>query len=200
MRDGDTAVGGFGGAGPETSFQIGSVTKVFTALVLADMAERGEVHLSDPAARYLPGRATDGPTLADLATHTSGLPRLPRGLLPSALLHPGDPYARYPVGGLVRDARRALRAAPDTPPEALGPAIRVTLTSRRPIPGGQIGLAWHLARRGDHTIAWHNGMTGGFSAMIALDPAHRLGVAALANSAGPPPSPLDQAVLSAFGS
>ena len=43
-------------------------------------------------------------------------------------------------------------------------------------------------------------MTGGFSAMIALDPARRLGVAALANSAGPPPSPLDQAVLSAFGS
>jgi CubicO group peptidase (beta-lactamase class C family) len=93
-----------------------------------------------------------------------------------------------------------MPAAPDTPPEALGPAIRATLTSRRPIPGGQIGLAWHLARRGDHTIAWHNGMTGGFSAMIALDPARRLGVAALANSAGPPPSPLDQAVLSAFGS
>ncbi|MGH3173846.1 MAG: serine hydrolase domain-containing protein, partial [Streptosporangiaceae bacterium] len=112
VRDGDKAVGGFGGAGPETSFQIGSVTKVFTALVLADMAERGEVHLSDPAARYLPGRVTVGPTLADLATHTSGLPRLPRGLLPSALLHPGDPYARYPAGGLVRDARRALRAAP----------------------------------------------------------------------------------------
>jgi CubicO group peptidase (beta-lactamase class C family) len=152
VRDGDKAVGGFGGAGPETSFQIGSVTKVFTALVLADMAERGEVHLSDPAARYLPGGATAGPTLADLATHTSGLPR---GLLPSALLHPGDPYARYPVGGLVRDARRALRAAP---------------------PAGSAQRPYRPR------------------------PARRLGVAALANSAGSPPSPLDHAVLSAFGS
>jgi CubicO group peptidase (beta-lactamase class C family) len=108
VRDGDTTAGGFGGAGPGTIFEIGSVTKVFTALVLADMAERGEVHLSDPAARYLPGRAAEGPTLADLATHTSGLPRLPRGLLSSALLHPGDPYARYPPGRLARDTRRAL--------------------------------------------------------------------------------------------
>ncbi len=110
VRDQDTAAGGFGGAGPRTIFQIGSVTKVFTALLLADMAERGEVHLSDPAASYLPGPAGDGPTLADLATHTSGLPRLPRGLLRSALLHPRDPYARYPPARLVRDAGRALRA------------------------------------------------------------------------------------------
>jgi CubicO group peptidase (beta-lactamase class C family) len=41
-------------------------------------------------------------------------------------------------------------------------------------------------------------MTGGFSAMIAFDPARTLGVAALANSAGTLPSPLDQAVLSAL--
>jgi D-alanyl-D-alanine-carboxypeptidase/D-alanyl-D-alanine-endopeptidase len=60
VRDGDTTAGGFGGAEPETTFQIGSVTKVFTALLLADMAERGEVHLSDPAASYLPGPAQPG--------------------------------------------------------------------------------------------------------------------------------------------
>ena len=106
------AAGGFGGAGPRTIFQIGSVTKVFTALLLADMAERGEVRLSDPAASYLPGfRVETGPvTLADLATHTSGLPRLPRNLLWSALLHPRDPYAGYPAARFVRAARRALRA------------------------------------------------------------------------------------------
>ncbi|HEY1001691.1 MAG TPA: serine hydrolase domain-containing protein [Streptosporangiaceae bacterium] len=192
VRDGDKAVGGFGGAGPETSFQIGSVTKVFTALVLADMAERGEVHLSDPAARYLPGGVTAGPTLADLATHTAGA---------GGLYSTAADLARFLYACLLAVlAAPGTPAAPDTALEALGPAIRATLTSRRPIPGGQIGLAWHLARRGDHTIAWHNGMTGGFSAMIALDPARRLGVAAFANSAGSPPSPLDQAVLSAFGS
>ena len=80
------------------------------------------------------------------------------------------------------------------------PAIRATFTPRRRIPGGEIGLAWHHARRGDRTIAWHNGMTGGFSAMVALDLARGLGVAALANTAGAPPFPLDRAVLSAFGS
>jgi CubicO group peptidase (beta-lactamase class C family) len=116
VRDQDAAVGGFGGAGPQTIFQIGSVTKVFTALLLADMAECGEVNLSDPAASYLPDPARNGPALADLATHTSGLPRLPRGLLRSARLHPRDPYARYPPARLVRDAGRALRAgSPGSP-------------------------------------------------------------------------------------
>ena len=50
VRDQEMVTGGFGGAEPRTVFQIGSVTKVFTALVLADMAERGEVHLLGQAA------------------------------------------------------------------------------------------------------------------------------------------------------
>jgi CubicO group peptidase (beta-lactamase class C family) len=67
----------------DTVFEIGSVTKVFTALLLADMAQRGEVHLEDPVAKYLPptvhvpernGRSI---TLVDLATQTSGLPFFP---------------------------------------------------------------------------------------------------------------------------
>jgi D-alanyl-D-alanine-carboxypeptidase/D-alanyl-D-alanine-endopeptidase len=71
----------------ETVFEIGSITKVFTALVLADMVRRGEVGLDDPVSRHLPSDfklpLRDGReiTLADLATHTSGLPRWP--LLPS---------------------------------------------------------------------------------------------------------------------
>lgn len=67
----------------ETVFEIASITKVFTALLLADMARHGEVGLDDPVARHLPsdfhlpvlnGRQI---TLADLATHTSGLPLFP---------------------------------------------------------------------------------------------------------------------------
>lgn len=64
-----------------TVFEIGSVTKVFTTLVLADMVRRGEVALDDPAVKYLPPgsrvpeRNGKQITLLQLATHTSGLPR-----------------------------------------------------------------------------------------------------------------------------
>jgi D-alanyl-D-alanine-carboxypeptidase/D-alanyl-D-alanine-endopeptidase len=67
----------------ETVFEIGSITKVFTALLLANMVRRGEVGLDDPVSRHLPSDfkvpLRDGReiTLADLATHTSGLPRWP---------------------------------------------------------------------------------------------------------------------------
>jgi CubicO group peptidase (beta-lactamase class C family) len=66
----------------ETIFQIGSVTKTITTLLLADMVVRGEVNLDDPAEDYLPDGVTmpkgSRPiTLRDLATHRSGLPSMP---------------------------------------------------------------------------------------------------------------------------
>ena len=82
----------------DTEFEIGSITKVFTALTLADMVERGEVKLDDPIAKYLPAGVTapgrDGKlvTLVDLATHTSGLPRIPTNFAPKDL---ANPYADY---------------------------------------------------------------------------------------------------------
>jgi serine-type D-Ala-D-Ala carboxypeptidase/endopeptidase len=79
--------------------EIGSITKVFTSLLLAIAVERGEVGLDDPVVEHLP-RGTRVPmrggrpiTLVHLATHTSGLPRLPPGFLLSALRHRDDPYA-----------------------------------------------------------------------------------------------------------
>jgi len=66
---------------PGSVFAVGSLTKVFTGIVLADMVERGEVELEGPLNRYLPAGleipARDGVelTLAHLATHTSGLPK-----------------------------------------------------------------------------------------------------------------------------
>jgi CubicO group peptidase (beta-lactamase class C family) len=66
----------------ETVFEIQSITKVLTAILLADMVDRGEVAFSDPVARYLP-TAVQMPvhgrpiTLLDLATYTSGLPNNP---------------------------------------------------------------------------------------------------------------------------
>jgi serine-type D-Ala-D-Ala carboxypeptidase/endopeptidase len=81
-----------------TLFEIGSITKVFTALVLTDMAQRGEVKLDDPIAKYLPPTVRmpqrDGRqiTLVDLATHTSGLPRMPGNFQPKDA---ANPYADY---------------------------------------------------------------------------------------------------------
>jgi CubicO group peptidase (beta-lactamase class C family) len=84
----------------DTIFEIGSVTKVFTSLLLAEMVERGEVALADPVAKYLPAevkvpeRGGRVITLVDLSTHTSGLPRMPSNFHPK---DPANPYADYTV-------------------------------------------------------------------------------------------------------
>ena len=84
----------------DTVFEIGSATKVFTSLLLADGVHRGDVSLRDPASRYVPADVKmpqrDGKaiTLLDLATHTSSLPPLPANLAPA---NPGNPYADYTV-------------------------------------------------------------------------------------------------------
>lgn len=72
----------------DTVFEIMSITKVLTSLLLADMAARGEVAFDDPVTKYLPSSVTlhehGRPiTLLDLATYTSGLPNMPGNLPPN---------------------------------------------------------------------------------------------------------------------
>ncbi|HYL35641.1 MAG TPA: serine hydrolase domain-containing protein [Bryobacteraceae bacterium] len=82
----------------DSIFEIGSITKVFTSLLLAEMAQRGEVAFTDPVAKHLPRgvrvpeRGGRSITLEDLATHTSGLPRTPPNLAPK---DPANPFADY---------------------------------------------------------------------------------------------------------
>ena len=102
----------------DTVFEIGSVTKTFTALLLATMAELHEVAYHDPIDLHLPEHGTPRPagaplpTLEELATHTAGLKRLPRGLIRRAGLRlRSDPYARYTSGDLYRATAR-LRPRP----------------------------------------------------------------------------------------
>jgi CubicO group peptidase (beta-lactamase class C family) len=84
----------------DTLYEIGSITKVFTSLVLADMVERGEVALEDPVAKYLPSgvkvpqRNGKQITLHDLSSHRSGLPRMPSNFAPK---DPVNPYPDYSV-------------------------------------------------------------------------------------------------------
>jgi CubicO group peptidase (beta-lactamase class C family)/membrane protein DedA with SNARE-associated domain len=282
--------------GPHVVLEIGSVTKVFTALLLADMAERGEVKLDDPIAAYLPAEvaracpAAARITPRQLATHTSGLPRLPRNFLPVALRHPSDPYADYTTEHLYRALRQARVAAPaayrysnygfgllgqllsniagrpyaeviadritgplglvesgtevvdghyeaighrgDQPVarwhlDALAGAGALTSTAsdlarflhanlhpqttpicaaieaiQQPHPSPQgspvTGLGWHIAERAGRDVLWHDGGTGGFSAMVALDREAGCAVAAMATSSPRRAAPLDGAVLAAL--
>jgi CubicO group peptidase (beta-lactamase class C family) len=89
----------------DTIFEIGSVTKVFTSLLLADMVNGKEVTLDDPAAKYLPEnvkmpeRSGKSITLLDLSTHRSGLPPLPSNFRVKA---PYNPYGEYNVDDLYQ--------------------------------------------------------------------------------------------------
>jgi serine-type D-Ala-D-Ala carboxypeptidase/endopeptidase len=88
-----------------TVFEIGSINKVFTAVMLAEMVRRGEVRIDDPVAKFLPSavrvpeRAGRQITLLDLVTHHSGLPRLPGNLEPADR---ENPYADYTAQDLHR--------------------------------------------------------------------------------------------------
>ncbi len=87
----------------DTVFEIGSVTKVFTALLLADMVRQNEVALADPVAKYppagvkVPERNGRSITLVDLATHTSGLPFMPE----NAPAFNGPAARKYSAADLV---------------------------------------------------------------------------------------------------
>ncbi len=85
-----------------TLFEIGSVTKTFTATILSTMVLDGSVKLDDPVSKYLPALVhvptRDGKqiTLLELATQHSGLPRMPTNMDPGG----PDPYAHYSIHDL----------------------------------------------------------------------------------------------------
>ncbi len=271
-------------------FEIGSIGKVFTSALLADMAVRGEVRLDEPVAKLLPpsvavpSRGGKAITLADLATHYSGLPRVPTNLSPDSF---GNPFAGYSLERLyaflsghrlTRDpgaayeysnlgmgllgealARRlgtsygvAMERRILTPlgmretAIALTPSMQARLvqghdrfgdvagtwdigafagagalrstawdmltfaaahlsvlrgspydgmrdsrTARRPAgrgltarDGDSIALNWFVSHRGERTIVWHNGGTGGYRSFLGLDPAAKRGVVVLTNMGG----------------
>ena len=77
--EGDEVRTAFMGADASTTFEIGSITKVFTGELLAEATRRGEVQVDDPVGQYLD--LGDAPvasaTLRDLAAHRSGLATFP---------------------------------------------------------------------------------------------------------------------------
>ena len=104
--DGSTRIVSYGDAGHEARplgstsvFEIGSITKVFTGILLSDMVERGEVALSDPVSKHLPDGVTvpsrNGRqiTLLDLTTHRSSITRMPTNMIPDGT----GAYRKYTI-------------------------------------------------------------------------------------------------------
>lgn len=84
-----------GTANNQTLYEIGSLTKLFTGLLLARLHNEGLVSLNDPISKYWPELMSYPAgliTLVELSTHTSGLPRLPANL---SGRDPQNPYADY---------------------------------------------------------------------------------------------------------
>jgi serine-type D-Ala-D-Ala carboxypeptidase/endopeptidase len=96
--------------GADTILEIGSITKTFTGVLLADMATRHQVGLEDPIGRYLETetpRARDRQiTLLDLATHTARLPRSGRTLIRQSLRNRKEPFTAFTTEDLYATVTR----------------------------------------------------------------------------------------------
>jgi len=126
LKGGEREIRGWSASGlppnDRSLFEIGSITKTFTGVLLADMVLAGEVALDDPLSRHLPAPAPrwrhGEPTMLDLATHRSGLPNTPRGMGRRELAYAlgfgdRDPWAdlsEHEYHGLVQ--RESPRRAP----------------------------------------------------------------------------------------
>lgn len=95
---GETVAGNKTKPNADTFFEIGSISKVFTGILLAEMVQRGELKLDDPVAKHLPkyfaipNYESTPITLLNLSSHGSSLPRMPSNFAPK---NPRNPYADY---------------------------------------------------------------------------------------------------------
>ncbi|SNR97220.1 serine hydrolase domain-containing protein [Blastococcus mobilis] len=130
VRGGKRAFAGWSadGAAPDgsTLFEIGSITKVFTGVLLADMVLRSEVALDDPLSVHLPGPRPAWrhrePTLLELATHRSGLPNTPGAMRRDELRYALGLSRRDPWASVTEPDYHRLVAAesPRRPPGTRG--------------------------------------------------------------------------------
>jgi CubicO group peptidase (beta-lactamase class C family) len=116
-KNGVSSVFSLGAAKPDSIFEIGPITKVFTGLLLAQMAQQREVQLDEPVRELLSGSipqpAGSEITLLDLATQQSGLPAMPGNISTSDL---AQPYADYHNSDLLAYLERHGVANPTRSP------------------------------------------------------------------------------------
>jgi serine-type D-Ala-D-Ala carboxypeptidase/endopeptidase len=114
---GVTRVYTYGAAKPDSIFEIGSITKTFTGLILSQMVEQGKVKFDEPVRELLPPGTAAKPagaeiTLLDLVTQHSGLPRMPDNMHPT---DPANPYADYTATELYAYLTKQGVARPANP-------------------------------------------------------------------------------------
>lgn len=109
----------YGTAKPDSIFEVGSISKTFTGLILAQLVTQGKVTLREPVRVLLPAGTVPRPSgneisLLDLATHRSGLPRMPNNLKPADRANPfadyraADLYAFLSKHGVAKPANTSF--------------------------------------------------------------------------------------------
>lgn len=83
-----------------TLFELGSITKTFTATLLSYYANQEKINLQDPIIKFLPANVAANPELKDitvlqLSNHTSGLARLPDNFTLQRPYDEANPYKNY---------------------------------------------------------------------------------------------------------
>jgi hypothetical protein len=116
IRDGIQREAHFG-AGPDTEYEIGSVTKTMTALLFADAVDSGALRADTPVGSLLDLGTSPAAevTLEELASHRSGLPRIATGVRDRAggivaVLRHRNPYTAN-LRGLITHAKAAKISA-----------------------------------------------------------------------------------------
>ncbi len=118
VQRGERRIFALGTAKPDSIFEIGSITKTFTGILLAQLVADGKVNFDEPVRELLPPGAVQKPegaevTLLDLATQHSGLPRMPDNFRPA---DPKNPYADYRAANLYEFLNSHGLAKPPNPP------------------------------------------------------------------------------------
>lgn len=138
--------GDIGAPSPDTVFELGSVTKLWTGMLLADAVDRKEMALDAPISTYLPelaGTAAGKATPRQLATHTSGLPSLPPNMGVAGVWNVkrgGDVYAGWTT-------QRVIDAARATPTTDVGTRVYSNLG---------VSLLGHAEARAAKAASWQD--------------------------------------------
>ena len=119
IAHGTRKVWSYGSVKPDSVFEIGSVTKTFTGLVLAQLVEQKKVKLDEPVRTLLPKDTVAAPaagpeiTLLDLSAQRSGMPRMPDNFKPADLANPYADYDKKLLYAFVASHGVALPAKPE---------------------------------------------------------------------------------------